>query len=51
MAFGDFVLFAGKFGLSEEDEGYDVRFDLDGNGAVGFSDFVILAAAFGNRTA
>lgn len=51
VGFSDFVLFAGKFGLSQGDEGYDARFDLDGNGAVGFSDFVIFAAAFGNSTA
>jgi hypothetical protein len=35
------------FGLSEGDEEYDARFDLDGNGAVGFSDFLIFAGAFG----
>ena len=47
VGFGDFVQFAGKFGLSEDDEGYDARFDLDGNGAIGFSDFLIFAGAFG----
>ena len=47
VGFGDFVQFAGKFGLSEGDEGFDARFDLDGNGAVGFSDFLIFAGAFG----
>ena len=47
VGFGDFVQFAGNFGLSQGDEGFDARFDLDGNGAVGFSDFLIFAGAFG----
>ena len=51
VVFGDFVLFAAKFGLSQDDAGYDARYDLDGNGAIGFSDFVIFASAFGNSTA
>ncbi len=50
VGFGDFVLFAAKFGLSQNDDGFDVRFDLDGNGAIGFSDFLIFANAFGNGT-
>ena len=41
------MLLAGKFGLSEDDEAYDPRIDLDGDGAIGFSDFLILAGAFG----
>ena len=49
VGFGDFVLFAAKFGLSQGDEGYDARFDLDGNGAIGFSDFLIFASAFGKN--
>ena len=48
--FSDFVLLAGKFGLSEGDAGYDARFDLDGDGAIGFSDFLIFAGAFGQTT-
>ena len=48
VGFGDFVQFAGTFGLKEADEGYDARYDLDGNGAIGFSDFLIFAGAFGN---
>lgn len=48
--FEDFVLFAGKFGLSRGDEGYDASFDLDGDGAIGFSDFVIFAGAFGQTS-
>ena len=50
VGFGDFVLFAARFGLSQGDEGYDARYDLDGNGAIGFSDFLIFASAFGNST-
>ena len=45
--FGDFVVFAQKFGTSRGDDGYDPRFDLDRDGEVGFSDFLILANAFG----
>ena len=51
VGFGDFVQFAGRFGLSQDDDGFDARFDLDGNGAIGFSDFLIFAGAFGNSTA
>ena len=36
-------MFAAQFGLSRGDEGYDARYDLDGNGAIGFSDFLIFA--------
>ena len=48
--FGDFVLFARKFGTSRGDEGYDFRYDLDGDGTVGFPDFVIFAGAFGKTS-
>ncbi len=51
VGFGDFVQFAARFGLNQDNEGYDARFDLDGNGAIGFSDFLIFAGAFGNSTA
>ncbi len=50
VGFGDFVQFAGKFGLSQDDDGFDARFDLDGNGAIGFGDFLIFAGAFGKST-
>ena len=50
VGFGDFVLFAARFGLSQGDEGYDARYDLDGNGAIGFSDFLIFASAFGKTS-
>ena len=36
-----------QFGLSEDNEGYDARFDLDGNGTIGLADFLIFANAFG----
>ena len=50
VGFADFVQFAAQFGLSQDNEGYDARFDLDGNGAIGFSDFLIFAGAFGKST-
>ena len=50
VGFGDFLLFAAQFGLSQGEEGYDAVFDLDGNGAIGFSDFLIFADAFGDNT-
>ena len=34
-----FLLFVAQFGFSEDDEGYDVWFDLDGDGTIGFGDF------------
>ena len=43
----DFLLFVAQFGFSEDDEGYDARFDLDGDGTIGISDFLIFANAFG----
>ena len=45
--FGDFVLFAAKFGQRQGDEGYDVRCDLDRDGTIGFADFLVFARAFG----
>ena len=45
--FGDFVVFAQKFGQRQGDDGYDARCDLDRDGTVGFSDFLIFAGAFG----
>ena len=47
VGFGDFVIFAARFGLSQDDAGYDARYDLDGNGTIGFGDFVIFANNFG----
>lgn len=45
--FTDFLLFAGKFGVRQDDERYETRFDLDGDGEVGFGDFLIFAGSFG----
>ena len=50
IGFGDFVKFAGQFGLSESDVGYDALYDLNGDGEIGFSDFVIFAQNFGKKT-
>ena len=47
VGFGDFVIFAARFGLSQDDAGYDARYDLNGNGTIGFGDFVIFANNFG----
>ena len=45
--FSDFLLFTAQFGFSQEDEGYQARFDLDGDGVIGFGDFLIFADNFG----
>ena len=50
VGFADFVQFAAQFGLSQDDAGYDARYDLDGDGTIGFGDFVIFANAFGKGT-
>ena len=47
VGFADFLLFVAQFGFSEDDEGYDVWFDLNGDGMIGFGDFLIFANAFG----
>ena len=47
VGFADFLLFVAQFGFSEDDEGYEARFDLDGDGMIGFGDFLIFANAFG----
>ncbi len=49
VGFADFVQFAARFGLSQDDAGYDARYDLDGDGTIGFGDFVIFANAFGKN--
>ena len=36
-----------QFGFSEDDEGYDAQFDLDGDSMIGIGDFLIFANAFG----
>ena len=32
------------------DGGYDARYDLDGDGTIGFDDFLLFASAFGKKT-
>lgn len=43
----DFLLFVAQFGLSRGDEQYDAKYDLDGDGTIGFGDFLIFFIAFG----
>jgi chondroitin-sulfate-ABC endolyase/exolyase len=47
IGFGDFLQFAGSFGLSESDTGFEARFDLNGDGGIGFPDFLTFAEGFG----
>ena len=47
VGLGDFLLFASRFGLSQDDAGYDAGCDLDGDGRIGLGDFLIFAGAFG----
>lgn len=49
VGFADFLLFAGAYGLSNDDAEFEARFDLDGNGNIGFGDFLIFAGRFGNE--
>ena len=50
VGFADFVQFAARFGLSQNDAGYDARYDLDGDGTIGFGDFLIFAGRFGQKS-
>ena len=45
----DFVLFASRFGSTRGDGTYEAKYDLDIDGAIGFSDFVIFARDFGKE--
>lgn len=45
--FPDFLVFAGGFGKSTTDEGYDSRLDFSGNGTIDFPDFLVFAQTFG----
>ena len=49
VGFGDFLIFAGAFGSSQNDEGYEARYDLNGDGEIGFLDFLIFAENFGKK--
>ncbi len=48
VGFGDFILFAQKFGATQTDAAYDPACDLDSDGAIGFGDFLAFAAGFGS---
>ena len=41
--------FVEQFGLNQEDEAYQARFDLNGDGVIGFGDFLIFVNAFGKK--
>ena len=45
----DFLLFVEQFGYSQNDKGYEVRFDLDGDGVIGIGDFLIFVDSFGKK--
>ena len=47
VGIADFLLFVAQFEFSEDDKGYEARFDLDGDGIIGIADFLIFANAFG----
>lgn len=44
--FQDFLLFVSHFGTKQNQETYNIQFDLDVNGEIGFTDFLIFAQAF-----
>ncbi len=45
--FPDFLIFAGGFGKSTGDVGFDARLDFSGNGTIDFPDFLVFAQSFG----
>ena len=45
--FADFVRFVGKYGTRLGEDGYDARYDLNGDGVIGADDLSIFAASFG----
>ena len=45
--FRDFVVLAGAFGSSQNEDKYEERLDLDSDGTIGFSDFLEFASHFG----
>ena len=49
VGISDFLQFVEQFGFSEDDKGYEARFDLDGNGVIGISDFLIFVDNFGKK--
>ena len=48
--FTDFLLFVSAFGSREGQEGYDTKYDLNGDGEIGFADFLIFASSFGRTS-
>lgn len=48
VSFGDFVLFATRFGVRTGDPDYDVRMDFDDDGQIAFADFIAFIGVFGN---
>ena len=40
-------MFASAFGRTANDDDFDGKFDLNGNGEVDFQDFLIFASEFG----
>ena len=48
FSFGGFT-FAGAFGKSSSDPDFKPRVDLDGDGSIGFGDFLKFAQSFGKR--
>ena len=49
VGISDFLQFVDQFGFSQEDEGYEARFDLDGDGVIGIGDFLIFVDDFGKK--
>ena len=47
--FRDFVVLAGAFGSSRDEDKYEDRLDLDSDGSIGFSDFLEFASHFGQE--
>ena len=45
--FADFIGFVGKYGTRLGEDGYDARYDLNGDGVIGADDFWIFDASFG----
>ncbi len=43
----DFLQFVAQFGLSQGDEQYDAKYNLDSDGTIEFDDFLIFVNAFG----
>ena len=48
--FSDFLAFAGAFGKSTGQEGFDTKFDLDNSTVIDFGDFLVFAGNFGKST-